>query len=205
VHTTVTHHVDVDGTSQRRPCCNLDGSEFWRPNDAANNTRRARIFWSTEFHPIFAVTLPLHTVQSVMPPCPGRHLDTDSAMEDPRIPVLLMGRGNGQSYGGFEQTPMFKNGHSQKDPPGKCLTEESMWNDEETWTECDGMGKRYDMNEQLNEGTNQHNGTERNGTELERNNKEHGTQNSRNPPLHLPYTHKFMNRVHIPEARWCLE
>jgi hypothetical protein len=41
-----------------------------------------------------------------------------------------------------------------------------MWNDEETWTECDGMGKRYDMNEQLNEGTNQHNGTERNGTEL---------------------------------------
>jgi hypothetical protein len=51
-----------------------------------------------------------------------------------------MGLGNGQSYGAFEQAPMFKNGHTQKAPPGKCLAEESMWNDEETWAECDGMG-----------------------------------------------------------------
>jgi hypothetical protein len=106
-HTTATHHVAVDGTSQRGPCCSLDGPQFWRPNDAAHNTRRARIFRSTELHPIFADTLPLHTVQTAMPPCPGRHLDTDAAMEDPRSPVLLMGLGNGQSYGAFEQAPMM--------------------------------------------------------------------------------------------------
>jgi hypothetical protein len=52
-------------------------------------------------------------------------------MEDPRSPVLFMGVGNGQSYGSFEQAPMFKNGHTQKAPPGKCLVEESM-----SWTRC---------------------------------------------------------------------
>jgi len=74
-----------------------------------------------------------------MPPCPGHHLDTDAAMEDHRSPVLLMGLGNGKSYGAVEQAPMFKNAHAQKAPPGKCLVEESMWNDEETWAEHDGM------------------------------------------------------------------
>jgi hypothetical protein len=54
-----------------------------------------------------------------MTPSPGRQLDTDSTMEDPRRPVLLMGLGNGQSYGAFEQAPRFKNGHTEKAPPGK--------------------------------------------------------------------------------------
>jgi hypothetical protein len=139
VYTTATHDVAVDGTSQREPCCSLDGPEFWRPNDTAHNTRRARIFWSTELHPIFAATLPLHTVQPAMPPCPGHHLDTDAGMEDHRSPVLLMGLGNGKSYGAVEQAPTFKNGHTEKAPPGKCLVQQSIWDDEETWAEHDVM------------------------------------------------------------------
>ena len=35
--------------------------------------------------------------------------------------------------------PTFKNGHTQKTPPGKCLVQESIWNDEETWAEHDVM------------------------------------------------------------------
>ena len=77
---------------------------------------------------------------TAMPPCRGNHRHTDHDIEDHRSPVLLKGLGNGRSYDVVEQSPQFKNSHTQKAPPGKCLAEESIWNDDETWAADAGMG-----------------------------------------------------------------
>jgi hypothetical protein len=70
---------------------------------------------------------------TVMPPRTGKYQDTDDDMQD-HNPLLGQGRGANGSYVDVQQSPKFKNSHTQKAPEGKCLIPESVWDDEETWS-----------------------------------------------------------------------
>ncbi len=50
---------------------------------------------------------------------PGKYRDTDDDMQDHHSSLLLHGLGVNRSYVDVEQSPKFKNSHTQKAPEGR--------------------------------------------------------------------------------------